>query len=310
MAANTRLLYTHRQAIIVLERVRVRVDDQRVVYDEAEGAIERTFNIPHANLAFLLLGQGTSITQAAMRQLAEEGVVVGFTGSGGTPLLMASYDVYRPTERLHAWLTIYADPSVCLEAAKQMQRQRVQSLQEETERICQQFDFEAIDSLCKHYLKQIDQANSIDTLRGYEGRFCSRLYAELTKELGINRFKRSHGGEREAESDDTDDNVRRVNRFLDHGNYLAYGLASVVLWAYGIPAGLAVMHGASRAGGLVFDLADTIKDAYILPLACVSARKNHKEQDFRKSVIKALDQRKALERLFHYLDDIIKKYGC
>lgn len=33
-----------------------------------------------------LLGTGTSLTQAAMRELAKAGVLVGFCGGGGTPL--------------------------------------------------------------------------------------------------------------------------------------------------------------------------------------------------------------------------------
>ncbi len=36
------------------------------------------FNIPIANTTVLLLGSGTSVTQAAMRMLAQAGVLVGF----------------------------------------------------------------------------------------------------------------------------------------------------------------------------------------------------------------------------------------
>jgi CRISPR-associated protein Cas1 len=33
----------------------------------------------------------------------------------------------------------------------------------------------------------------------------------------------------------------------------------------GLPHGLAVLHGKTRRGGLVFDIADLVKDAVILP---------------------------------------------
>jgi CRISPR-associated endonuclease Cas1 subtype I-F len=62
-----------------------------------------------------------------------------------------------------------------------------------------------------------------------------------------------------------------ANRLLDQGNYLAYGLAAVAAWVTGIPHGLAVLHGKTRRGGLVFDLADLIKDALILPQAFIAA---------------------------------------
>src|SRR4051794_39053124 len=63
------------------------------------------------------------------------------------------------------------------------------------------------------------------------------------------------------------DTGAKINAAIDHGNYLAYGLAGVVLWSLGVPASLAALHGKTRAGGLVFDLADTLKDPFVLPIA-------------------------------------------
>jgi hypothetical protein len=45
----------------------------------------------------------------------------------------------------------------------------------------------------------------------------------------------------------------------------AYGLAATTLWVLGIPHGFALMHGKTRRGALVFDIADLIKDS----LKCV-----------------------------------------
>jgi len=39
----------------------------------------------------------------------------------------------------------------------------------------------------------------------------------------------------------------------------------------GLPHGLAALHGKTRRGGLIFDIADMIKDATILPQACLKA---------------------------------------
>ena len=39
-----------------------------------------------------------------------------------------------------------------------------------------------------------------------------------------------------------------ANRFLDHGNYLAYGLGATAAWVLGLPHGLAVLHGKTRRG--------------------------------------------------------------
>lgn len=67
MMQSPRLLMTHRNTALLLERARVRVEGGRVVYDKTEERREKTFNIPFANLAVLYLGQGTSLTQDAAR---------------------------------------------------------------------------------------------------------------------------------------------------------------------------------------------------------------------------------------------------
>ena len=79
-----------------------------------------------------------------------------------------------------------------------------------------------------------------------------------------------------------------ANRFLDHGNYLAYGLGATATWAIGLPHGLAVMHGKTRRGGLVFDAADVIKDALVLPQAFISAMAGESEQEFRQRCIQRI----------------------
>jgi CRISP-associated protein Cas1 len=62
--------------------------DGRVLYlteaKHASSTENQYWNIPIANTTCLLLGTGTSITQAAMRMLAQAGVLVGFFA----PLLM------------------------------------------------------------------------------------------------------------------------------------------------------------------------------------------------------------------------------
>ncbi|WP_279716642.1 type I-F CRISPR-associated endonuclease Cas1f [Chelonobacter oris] len=74
----------------------------------------------------------------------------------------------------------------------------------------------------------------------------------------------------------------RTNIFLNHGNYLAYSLAATTTWVLGIPHGFAVMHDKTRRGALVFDVADLIKDALVLPLAFIFVKEKASEQAFRQ----------------------------
>jgi len=80
------VLLSKRANVFYLEYCRVQEQDDRVVYVTQTGKdVESIFNIPEKNTAFLLLGTGTSITQSAIRKLAESHVMVGFCGGGGTP---------------------------------------------------------------------------------------------------------------------------------------------------------------------------------------------------------------------------------
>jgi hypothetical protein len=108
----------------------------RVEYVTDQGKNSLYWNIPIANTTSLLLGTGTSITQAAMRELGKAGVLVGFCGGGGTPLYSANevevevawfapQSEYRPTEYLQHWVRFWFDDGLRLEAAKAFQRARL-----------------------------------------------------------------------------------------------------------------------------------------------------------------------------------------
>ncbi len=90
----------------------------------------------------------------------------------------------------------------------------------------------------------------------------------------------------------------KANGFLNHGNYLAYGLAASTLWVLGIPHGFAVMHGKTRRGALVFDIADLVKDAIVLPWAFICAKENATDQEFRQQCLQSFTDHKALNFMF------------
>ncbi len=79
------ILHSKRANLYYLEHCRVLVNGGRVEYVTDEGKRSLYWNIPIANTTTVLLGTGTSITQAAMHELAKAGVLVGFCGDGGTP---------------------------------------------------------------------------------------------------------------------------------------------------------------------------------------------------------------------------------
>lgn len=99
------ILHSKRANIYYLSKCRVMQKDGRVLYLTETEKGNAYWNIPIANTTVILLGNGTSITQAAMRLLSGAGVFVGFCGGGATPLLAGTevewlnpQNEYRPTE--------------------------------------------------------------------------------------------------------------------------------------------------------------------------------------------------------------------
>ena len=72
----------------------------------------------------------------------------------------------------------------------------------------------------------------------------------------------------------------------------------------GLPHGLAVLHGKTRRGGLVFDAADLVKYAAILPQAFLSAMHGDDEPQFRRHCIEVLTRSESLDFMIDTLKAI------
>jgi CRISPR-associated protein Cas1 len=289
------ILHSKRANLYYLEHCRVMQKDGRVLYLTETKKDNLYFNIPIANTTVVLLGTGTSITQAAARMLAQAGVLIGFCGGSGTPLYMGNdiewltpQSEYRPTEYLQGWLSFWFDDEKRLQAAKVLQRARIVYLQKvwQKDRELSLAGFNSTNLALDTVLVQIDAATKNTQLLAIEAKLTKQLYKVAALQNSVANFVR----EREA----TD----KANGFLNHGNYLAYGLAATTLWVLGIPHGFAVMHGKTRRGALVFDVADLIKDALVLPLAFICAKENATEQEFRQQCLQAFTDHKALDVMF------------
>lgn len=302
------ILHSKRANIFYLEKCRVLVKDGRVVYLTEEKKQNSYYNIPIANTSVILLGIGTSITQSAVRMLASASVLFGFSGNGGTPLISGSevewlcpQSEYRPTEYLQGWMRFWFDEEKRLEIAKNFQKSRLQFLQHiwQNDRELKQEGFiidDNINNLLQVFFQEIDNAKKAGDLLQQEATLTKQLYKFASKITKIENFTR----EREAGD--------LANIFLNHGNYLAYGLGATTLWVLGIPHGFAVMHGKTRRGALVFDVADLIKDAIILPWAFVCAKEKMREQEFRSQILQKFIEHKALDFMFEEVKNNALKF--
>lgn len=299
------ILLSKRANIFYLDRVKVYVRDERVIYQIVTDKKLLDYNLPDCNTALVLLGKGSSITDAAIRSLAKSGVLVGFAGTSGSPLHAAvdyvflnPLDEYRPTEYCQKWIEIWLDPKRKLAAAKSIQRNRIAHtrrlwLANPTLSAANIYIEQAVVDKLK---SAIDLADCEQDILIAEAHWTKYLYAVLAKGLNISGFKRTSG-----------QNIDSLNNFLDHGNYLLYGLSAVALHALGIPPAFPLLHGKTRRGGLVFDMADIYKDALVMPCAFeMTMKKSQDEQKvFRPMLIERCQREEVVDGIIKTIKEIM-----
>ena len=204
---------------------------------------------------------------------------------------------YRPTEYIQGWLSFWFDDNKRLSVAKQFQLTRLEFIfkvwKNDRDLKTEGFDVTAQDvsQALSGFEKKIPLVQKVGDLLLEEATVTRQLYKIAATRCDTPNFIRA------PEQGDL------ANTFLNHGNYLAYGLAASTLWVLGIPHGFAVMHGKTRRGALVFDVADLIKDAIVLPWAFICAKEGMKEQEFRQQILQKFTEHNALDFMF----DTVKK---
>ena len=307
------ILHSKRANLYYLEHCRVLLNAGRVEYVTQASNENLYWNIPIANTTAILLGSGTSITQGAMRELAKAGVVVGFSGGGGTPLYAAcepsidfcwltSQSEYRPTEYLQGWVSFWFDESDRVKVAKFFQEKRVSLILNNwcylKSREDFNFDEERLRSTLSYFSENLSLCSSTQDILLLEARVSKALFKLAANAVDYGEFSRQKNGL----------GTDPANRLLDYGNYLAYGLAASACWVLGLPHSLSVLHGKTRRGGLVFDVADIIKDAIVLPLSFVAAIDGCSTEDFKPLCLEHLQRMQSLDVMIECLETAVRTF--
>jgi len=291
MTKTRGILPSHKNGIIYVEYARVLASDTRLSISKAENGLEKHVSIPHLNLLVLLLGPGTSLTQPAARLLADSGALVAFTAGGKTPLYLASQNEYRPTEYSQKWIKEWLEEGGRLRMAKQFQSIRVSLIRKYWGK-SNQTALADFNTRLDAYASATDACTSIEQLLGVEGDFVRSIYRYFAQKSATD-FKRDQR------------DFSGINGNITHGNYLAYGLSGAVLWVLGIPYSFPLSHGTTRRGALVFDVADLIKDAVVLPIAFESGAAGVQDKEFRSKVIDRIDRYQVIPDLFQSIKDTL-----
>jgi len=297
------ILLSKRAAVVYLEHARVLQKDGRVLYlTGRDGDVEQMFlNIPFRNTSVLFLGKGTSITDSAMRLLAEAGVLVGFTGSGGSPVIsgadpmfLAPQGEYRPTEYMQAWIRMWVDDEQRLALGKRLLMMRLTLAEQHyaASKELAQRKIVITDQQLTRFEAGIKRATSTMELLLTEAEWVKGLYKAVAAGYRMPEFTR------EERVTDRGTVVKTVNAILTHGNYIAYGYAAASLYTMGVSFALPVLHGKTRRGGLVFDIAGLVKDWTVLPLAFQHGFAGDRDQEYREALIAHMQSKEVLDIMF------------
>jgi CRISPR-associated protein Cas1 len=276
------ILPSHKEGVLYLEHCAVRSSDDRLAFIRRKEAVEQHFSLPLKNVAVLLLGPGTSITQQAARLCAEGQLLLGFCAGGATPIYLAALNEYREPRHSRDWITMWGDEQRRHRTAVAFQLRRAALLRQHWPKALG--SREALEDAIARFERALPLTRAAEDLLVLEAQLTKDLYALAARGGAFSRQSRSADG--------------GVNDMLDASNYLAYGLGAVCLWVLGVPFSYPVVHGKTRRGALVFDVADIVKDSLVLPNVFLSAAARETASTCRARVIAALHDANALAIMF------------
>ncbi|MFN4328775.1 MAG: type I-F CRISPR-associated endonuclease Cas1f [Limnobacter sp.] len=257
-----------------------------------------------AYTSFILLGKGTSVTDAAVRKLSESNVILGFCGSGGSPLFaemdvtfLLPQDEYRPTDHAQRWFALWQNEEKRTAMGQVLLKRRI----DWNRLMFPKLNLEVPQALFDSFESRIATCQSNTDLLMAEASYAKGLYACLAASFRLSDFTRTAGAKKKETP------IQRVNAFLDHGNYLAYGYAAVSLHGMGVPYFLPVLHGKTRRGALVFDIADLFKDWLVMPAAFDAGVRNTPDNKFRARIIELALQYHVLDHCMNFISELPEK---
>jgi CRISPR-associated protein Cas1 len=230
--------------------------------------------VPAAGLNMLMLGPGTNITHAAIQTLAENNCLIVWCGEENVRFYSLGMGGTRSGAPILLQAKLVSNEQSRLEVVKRMYRMRFQ--------------------------ESMDEALTVEQLRGMEGVRVREAYARASKESGMEWTGRSYDRSDWRSADP-------VNRALSCANSCLYGLCHAAILSTGYSPALGFIHTGKQLS-FVYDVADFYKVEVSIPLAFQIAKENPAELE-RETRVRCRDlfrDRKLLQRI---VPDIQKALG-
>lgn len=220
--------------------------------------------IPLAMINVLILGPGTSITHAAVKNVIDCGCTVIWSAKN------LNY--------------VYATGMGCSEYSKNLILQAK----------CYADDVKHMHVIRRMYQIRYPDVNlekfSLNQMRGMEGKRVKATYEKLAIEYGVEW----NGREYNTDDFDSQDNI---NNMITAGNQLLYAVCHAAIISFGMTPGLGFIHN-GHARSFVFDMADLYKEDMVIPAAFkVAAEFGANTDEVRKECRKQFTEKKLMKRI-------------
>ncbi len=230
-----------RVSFVYLERCVVHREDNAITAEDGDG----TRYIPGATIGTLLLGPGTTVTQAAMKVLGECGASVVWVGEHGVRFYAAGRGLTSSSRMVEAQATAWANRQRRLDVARTMYKLRFPDL--DVERFSRQ------------------------QLLGKESARVKASYRDESERTGVPWHGRKYIPGQHDMSD-------APNKGITSAAQCLYGVAHTVTVALGCSPGLGFVH-SGHDRGFVMDIADLYKVEIGIPVAFDAAAQGDEDVD-------------------------------
>jgi CRISPR-associated protein Cas1 len=214
---------------LYVEHCRIDREERAIAIHDARGKVP----VPCATLALLMLGPGTSITHAAVQTCAETGCLIVWAGEEGVRFYAQGLGETRSAENLMTQARLWSDPVTHQAVVIRMYRHR--------------------------FAEPVDDALTLQQIRGKEGVRVREAYARAAREFGVSWKGRAYQREQWAAADP-------LNRALSCANSCLYGICHAAIVSAGYSPALGFIH-VGKMLSFVYDIGDLYKTDVTIPIA-------------------------------------------
>lgn len=255
---------------LYIEHALVNQKQQAIEYlKESEGRVV----VPIADLSVLMLGPGTNITHAAIKNLADNGCTVLWCGEDNTRFYAQGMGETRQADRLLHQARLVTDPDKRLQVVNRMYRYR--------------------------FAEVLDPDLTLPQIRGKEGARVRDAYATYSKLYNVPWSGRNYDRQDWSKGDP-------INRALSAANALLNGLCHAGIVSGGYSPALGFIHTGKQLS-FVYDIADLYKVEFTIPIAFAIVAKSAQnvESRVREECRHKFRQAKLLHRIIPDIDALM-----